>query len=407
MIPEIFNPILVRPNQPDFSDLPWDLPLDKWEKICPRLENLPRGLSRHTVVFVRYESTSYAIKELPPHTAHLEYANLLRLEERHLPAVTPVGYAEIQPRSRQTSILITRYLDHSIPYRSLFMGDHLSRYRNFLLDAIAGLLVQLHLSGIYWGDCSLSNTLFKRDAGFLQAYLVDAETSQVFSKKTPPSYRHDDLIIMEENLSGDIGDFTSELSMRNATLKETGSYVRMKYQRLWAEITKDIMIHPGEYYRIQERVRALNALGFSIGDMELIETDRGDQLRLHVAVTDRNYHRNQLQKLTSLFTEEMQARQLINEIHEVKTELSYKQNHSTSLDQAAQYWLENYYLPVIEKLNPYLDKKSDPAELYCQVLENKWYLSEKAKRDVGHQASTDDFIWNYLNDTKTYQLDSV
>lgn len=397
MIPEIFNSILIRPNQPDFSDLPWDLALDKWEKICSRLENLPHGLSRHTVVFVRYESTSYAIKELPPQTARLEYTNLIRLEERHLPAVTPVGYAEIQNRSRHASVLITRYLDHSIPYRSLFMGEHLSRYRNFLLDAIAGLMVQLHLSGIYWGDCSLSNTLFRQDAGFLQAYLVDAETSQVFPQKTPPSYRHDDLLIMEENLSGDISDSTTEQSMGKVNQKETGSYVRIKYQRLWEEITKDIMIHTGEYYRIQERVRALNALGFSIGEMELIETNHGDQLRLHVAVTDRNFHRNQLKELTSLSTEEMQARQLINEIHEVKTELSYKQKQSISLNQAAQYWLKNYYLRTIEKLNPYLDKKSDPVELYCQVLENKWYLSEKAKRDIGHQASTDDFIMNYLN----------
>ena len=401
----IFKTILVRQNHPDFSDLPWKIPLDQWEFVCPRLDDLPRGLSHHTVVFVRYENTSYAIKELPPGTAQIEYENLLRLEKLHLPAVTPIGHGEIQADLRHASILITRYLDHSIPYCSLIIGEHLTRYRQFLLDAMAGLLVQLHLNGIFWGDCSLSNTLFRRDAGYLQAYLVDAETSQVFSKKTHPIYRHDDLVIMEENISRDIGDLTSETDVNEVIHKETGVYIRMKYQRLWEEITKDILIHPGEYYRVQERIRALNALGFSIGDIELIETDRGDQLRLHVAVTDRNFHRNQLQKLTSLSAEEMQARQLMNEIQEVKTELSRKENQSISLLQAAQYWMENFYLPTNAKLNPYLDKKSDPAEMYCQVLENKWYLSEKAHRDVGHQVSTDDFINNHLQNAPKYTAD--
>lgn len=54
------------------------------------------------------------------------------------------------------------------------MSSSLERYRDHLLDAISGLLVQLHLAGTFWGDCSLSNTLFRRDAGALQAYLVDA-----------------------------------------------------------------------------------------------------------------------------------------------------------------------------------------------------------------------------------------
>jgi hypothetical protein len=37
------------------------------------------------------------------------------------------------------------------------------------------------------------------------------------------------------------------------------------------------------------------------------------------------------------------------------------------------------------------------AELYCQVLEHKWYLSEQARQDVGHQAATEDFIRQFGN----------
>ena len=92
-----------------------------------------------------------------------------------------------------TNVLITRFLDRSLPYRSLFMRSSLVRYRDHLLDAMAGLMVQLHLNGVYWGDCSLSNTLFRRDAGTLQAYLVDAETSEVYSGYVSPTLRFHDL----------------------------------------------------------------------------------------------------------------------------------------------------------------------------------------------------------------------
>ena len=45
-------------------------------------------------------------------------------------------------------------------------------------SALVVLLVRLHLAGFFWGDCSLSNALFRRDAGALQAYVIDVETSE-------------------------------------------------------------------------------------------------------------------------------------------------------------------------------------------------------------------------------------
>ncbi len=44
--------------------------------------------------------------------------------------------------------------------------------------SLAVLLVRLHVVGFYWGDVSLSNTLFRRDAETFAAYLVDAETGE-------------------------------------------------------------------------------------------------------------------------------------------------------------------------------------------------------------------------------------
>lgn len=385
--------IALRPGYPDFLDLPWDLPLPDWPGHCPRLEELPRGLSRHPLQFVNYDGKVYALKELPAGLAEKEYELLMRMEELRLPAVIPVGHIETQTLQGRYSVLITRYLDRSLPYRSLFMSSSLSQYRVSLLDAIAGLLVQLHLSGIYWGDCSLSNTLYRRDAGALQAYLVDAETAELYPDHFPPTMRYHDLEIMEENVNGDLADLGEE-NLLSAGLppSDTGAYIRLRYQRLWEEITHEDIITPGEHYRIQERIRALNALGFSVGEVELSGAEGGQQLRLRVVVTDRNFHRDQLQGITGLVAEEKQARIMMNEIQELKATLSQTHNRSTPLSVAGYYWLENIYKPTLALLQPLIDQHADPAELYCQVLEHKWYLSEKAQRDVGHQAAAEDYL---------------
>ncbi len=387
-----FN-IFLRPGSPDFQDLPWNLSLADWGGNCARLEEVTHGVSRHPVVFVNYKGVLYVLKELPYDVAEKEYNMLLNMETLDLPAVTPVGYARTQNVQGYTSVLITRHLEHSIPYRVLFLANSLIRYRQTLLDAIASLLVQLHLSGVYWGDCSLSNTLFRQDAGALQAYLVDAETSDFEPNTLSPTLRYQDLEIMEENVNGDLVDIRSAGAISEGVpLTDTGAYIRLRYQSLWEEITHEDIINPGEHYRIQERIRALNALGYSVGDVKLYPTESGNQLRFRVAVTDRNFHRNQLLGLTGLEAEEMQARVMMNEIHELKAMLSRTNNRSSPLSVAAYHWLNDFYYPTIQRLGPLAQSEMNPTELYCQVLEHKWYLSERAQHDVGHQAAAEDYL---------------
>lgn len=61
---------------------------------------------------------------------------------------------------------------------------------------MVGLLTQLHLSCVYLGDCSLSNTLFRRAADTFQAYLVDAETIEIHTPRINPIFHLHDLDIM-------------------------------------------------------------------------------------------------------------------------------------------------------------------------------------------------------------------
>jgi hypothetical protein len=381
----------VRQDSPDFLDLPWTVPLPRWGELSPRVVEVQRGLSRHEVVFVSYGGVIYAIKELPPRLAEREYDLLRALEERALPSVLGTGHARIRRADGEKSLLFTRYLEASLPYRTLFMDPGLERYRERLLDAISGLLVRLHLAGFYWGDCSLSNTLFRRDAGELTAYAVDAETSELHEGLSD-GQREQDLMILEENIAGELADLAALGALPNSlSVYETGENICQRYRRLWSEIRRETVIAPHETYRIQERIRALNELGFSVGEFELVASRDGHDWRLRTIVTDRDYHRHLLHSLTGVVATDAQAVLLLNEIKELKATLARELNRSVALSVAGSHWLERRFRPTALRLCA-ARPKSEPCELYCQLLEHKWYLSERAQRDVGLDAAVDDFL---------------
>jgi len=383
----------VRPGHPDFLDLPWHLPLAEWSAACERLVEVERGLSRHEVLFASYDGAIYALKEMPPRLAEREHELLVELEKRHLPAVAPVGHTRFRTgRGEELSALVTRFLEASLPYRTLFQNPGLERYRERLLDAVAGLLVRLHLGGFYWGDCSLSNTLFRRDAGELRAYLVDAETSECRDALTD-GQRRQDLLIMQENLAGEIAELSATLKLPGALGGGvTGKQIRERYERLWEEISREEVLSAAESYRIHERIRALNALGFSVAEVELVATGEKNRLKMRTIVTDRDYHRHQLHNLTGLVAGERQAELMLNEIREVRATLAREQARDVPLSVAAFHWMRERLEPALQKLAPLVGTVGDSAELYCQVLEHKWYLSERAQHDVGLERAIDDYL---------------
>jgi hypothetical protein len=104
-------------------------------------------------------------------------------------------------------------------------------------------------------------------------------------------------------------------------------------------------------------------------------------------------------EITGLYAEDRQAQQIMNEIYELKASLS-QNNPDITLEAVAFHWLEHVYKPVIDKLvnkstDQAHDSNFDPIESYCQVLEHKWYLSERAQHDIGHQAAVEDYIHHF------------
>jgi len=396
MSPSISHPGLValhaRPGHPDFLDLPWHVPLGHWHEHSSRVVAVEQGISRHDVVFADCGGRIYAFKELPGHVGEREYRALRQLEQHHLPAVIAAAHARARAEGEdaEASVLVTRFLESSLPFRTLFMNQGLERYRDRLMDAIAGLLVRLHLAGFYWGDCSLSNTLFRRDAGELQAFLVDAETAGFHGALTDEQRRHD-VFIMIENVAGEIVDLLAR-GARVEALDETGIRIADRYARLWDEVTREESIGQGESFRIHERIRALNSLGFSVGEIELVATGEGDRLKLRTIVTDRDYHRHQLHSLTGVAASERQAEYMLGEIHELQATMNRELSRSVPLGVAAHHWLRERFQPAVRRLEALASEGLEPTELYCQVLEHKWFLSERARRDIGLDRAIEDYI---------------
>ncbi len=375
---------LTRPV-PGLRELPWDKPLNSWIGQINVVQEAPKGASHHPVIFVNFGGDLYVLKEFSSNQAEEEFNNLVQAQNFRIPAITPIGFIKFTRNEQPISVLISEYLDYSLPYSMLFESPDLHRYKESLLDAIAGLLVQLHLSGIYWGDCSLSNTLFRRDAGTLQAYLVDAETVKFTEGRVEPELRSQDIENMVDNISGELLSIIStNLFTEKIPLSGTTSYIQLKYQRLWEELTKEEIIPQDEQFRIQDRIRLINDLGFSVGSVSLAANHAGTTLKIQVMVTDRHFHHDQLLSLTGIEAQAMQAEKMMNEIMETRASLSFSEISEVSMSVAAFHWQEKFYKPIISLMSSSLLEQYEPPEFYCQVLEHKWFLSEKEKRDVGH-----------------------
>jgi hypothetical protein len=347
------------------------------------------GPSRHLVRFLVVDGLTFALKEEPLGVAQSEFDVLRHLEIAGLPAVMAVGLATAP--ERDSAILITEYLAYSIQYRRLLMRFPLGPgpYRDRLLDAMASLLVDLHRAGVYWGDCSLANTLFRRDGDKIQAYLVDAETSEIHPGLSP-GQRAYDLEILVENVAFGLADLGA-MQGRSDTFDdavEAAETVRARYMAVWDELHLEPEVAPGDRHAIRARIRRLNDLGFAIDEVSLEPSGTAaDVVRLRVAVANRRFHAHKLQQLTGLVALEGQARLLLNDIREYQAWLESSTRAPVATERAAERWLAEVLQPAIAALVPAIGPLRDPVQAYCDVLEEKWLLSEAAGHDVGLEAA--------------------
>jgi hypothetical protein len=377
----------------ELLDLPLGLPLTEWDDT--HIVHVPRGISRHVVRFVRTDGNVFAIKEATDRFVLREHLLLRALAENGVPVVDAFGTVVDRTDHEGNDLaglLITRHLRFSLPYRSLFTGRGLPALSDRLLDALVELFVRIHLAGFYWGDCSLSNTLFRRDAGSLAAYLVDAETGEMHERLSDGQRAHD-LDIATDNIAGEMFDLEAAGYLADSIDPiETAMALHPRYDQLWAELNHDEVVGREESYRIDARVKRLNSLGFDVAEMAIRTEDGGSRLRFDTQVVEPGHHARRLRALTGLDVQENQARRLLADLARFRARWAEGAGEPVSEKVAALRWLDEKYDATLALVPPELRGKLPDAELFHEINEHRWFLSEAQGNDVGRAAAVASYV---------------
>jgi hypothetical protein len=348
------------------------------------------------VAVARLSPRVLAIMDIKTDIACRDYQLHQALGRLELPNVEPFGILSGRVQEDGTAhdgCLITRHLQFSLPYRALFSQTLRPDTAKRLIDALAVLLVRLHLEGFWWGDVSLSNTLFRRDAGAFAAYLVDAETGELHPSLTAGQRAHD-LEIARVNIAGEMMDLEAGGLLHEAADPiETSNRIVTRYTDLWEELTGLERFEKGDRWRVDERIRRLNELGFDVDELAISTDIGGTTIQIQPKVVDAGHHSRRLLRLTGLDVEENQARRLLNDLDSFRAS---QDRQGEDEEIVAHDWLAKIYEPVTRTVPREYTAKLEPAEIFHEVLEHRWYMSEKANHDVPIEDAIKDYVATVL-----------
>ncbi len=376
---------VARPSEhAAIAELPFREPLDTWN-----MANVHDvlGLHRHVVKLLEYGDISYVVKELPDHLALREYRLLREISDAGLPTAEMVAVitdrTDSDGRLTGDGMIVTRHLDYSLPYRSLLMGRGLEipYLGERMLDALVVLLVRIHLAGFFWGDCSLSNTLFRRDAGALQAYIIDVETAEHHDQLTL-GQREYDLMLATDNVAGGLLDLQAAGRLAAGIDPiDVALAIGDRYESLWNEITFESTAAIGDVVPMRQRLERLHDLGFDVEEMELVTGDDDITVKFIPKVVEHGHHAERLTNLTGLVAGENQSRRMLNDIQEYAAHLQAESDKPVPFNVAAVRWLDRVFEPAIASIPPELLDRLESAEIFHQLLEHRWYMAERSGTD--------------------------
>lgn len=384
------------------SGLPWNQSLELWPEDPHLAEK--RGISRHIVRLVRStddpESEVYAVKETVSEFANREYKILRELKQLDAPSVQSVAVVEGRTDNDGEELpcaLVTRFLPYSLPYRVLLSGkDVTAEDVTLMANALALLLVRLHLLGFWWGDCSLSNTLFRRDAEGYAAYLVDAETGE-FQKSLSDGQREHDLEIAHFNVAAELEDLSLSgvLYAGMDPIRASNALIK-RYHRLWAALKERQILDPSDRHAVERAMRQLHDLGFAVEEVS-VQIEEGNEnkgkLYFQPKLVAAGYHKNRLRELMGLETEELQAKRLLASFDRFR---GREKSPKPPVSESARRWLEIVFKPTVALIPAELDGRIEVAQFFHETLEHRWYLSEKAGHDVGLEFAAQSYVDNIL-----------
>ena len=378
--------------------LPWSQPLEEWPED-PSLA-AQRGISRHIVRLVRAtpdsDSEIFAVKETVAEFAHREYEALRELGLRGAPSVAQVAVVDGRTDDEGNELpcaIVTRFLPFSLPYRVVLSGTVTSHEVLNMANALAYLLVRLHLLGFWWGDCSLSNALFRRDADGFAAYLVDAETGE-FQKRLSDGQREHDLDIARFNVAAELEDLrlSGVLFPGMDPMRASDSVIK-RYRRIWQSLSEPQILPANDRHAVEKAMRSLQDLGFAVEEVDLQVQGETGTLRFTPKLVAPSYHAQRLKELMDLDVEEFQAKRILASFDRFR---SREIARTPDLKEAALRWRTEVFEKVMENVPVELRGRIEDAQLFHEVLEHRWYLGERAGHDVGLESATTSYVLDIL-----------
>ncbi|HWN20829.1 MAG TPA: DUF4032 domain-containing protein, partial [Gaiellaceae bacterium] len=177
---------------------------------------------------------------------------------------------------------------------------------------------------------------------------------------------------------------------------ETATELVDRYEALWDELTREEAFADDSRYRIDERLHRLNELGFDVEEVELVADDGGYRLRLSPRVVEPGHHRRRLLSLTGLQAQENQARRLLNDVARFRAELERQEGRPLPESVAVYRWLAEVFEPAIAAIPVELWGKRQAAEVFHELLEHRWFLSQEGGEDVGLIPALEDYVETVL-----------
>jgi len=380
------------------TGLPWHLPLEEWPEDPVLAEK--RGISRHVVRLVRASNDPnaevYAVKETVSEFANREYKILRELTHVNAPCVEQVAVVEGRTDIHGEELpcaIVTRFLPYSLPYRVLLSTAVTAHEVTTMASALALLLVRLHLLGFWWGDCSLSNTLFRRDAEGFAAYLVDAETGE-FQKTLSDGQREHDLDIVHFNVAAELEDLSlSGVLYPGMDPVRASDAVIRRYRRIWSALKNRQLLDPKDRHAVEGAMRSLHDLGFAVEEVAVTIDGDTKMISFQPKLVAAGYHSQRLRELMGLETEELQAKRVLASFDRYR---SRESNTTLSAQEMAKKWLQEVFEPILDRVPLELQGRVERAQMFHEILENRWFLSEKLGYDVGLDAATDNYCTEVL-----------
>ena len=375
----------LRAEAAQLVTLPWRQPLESWSPADAPVLELPLPARRHVVRVVEVGGRRWALTQLPRRAAEREHEALVAVERRRVPAVRPAG---LVTRGRDgDAVLVTEHLTDAVSWRSLLQ-------RELLLDgtapsarvsrAVAVFLVELHRRGVLRGECPLSALVLRRDGQGLQPVVVDAETAEVHPSLTEGQRRHD-LEVLQRSLAGGLLDVAAELRrpVDREQLGQATQRIAVQYAELWDAVHAQPTIPFARRADAVAEVSRLNDLGYAVEEVRLTSHAAGrGEVHLHTLVGHRRHRAAELQRRTGLLVGEGQAGVLLDDLRSHGRVLS-----GASEAEVTRSWLEHAVHPAVERLRAALPGARDVVQDYCDLLEVRWLLSERAGWDVGDDAA--------------------